>query len=85
MDVFKGQNLLEFSDRFKTNEDCKKYLASVKSEIQYKCIKCNHTACQVRTYLARKCNIYLHIESATANTLFYKVKFGVRKAFFICL
>ena len=33
MDVFKGQNLLEFSDRFKTDEDCKRYLASVKSEI----------------------------------------------------
>lgn len=24
------------------------------------------------------------MEFATANTLFYKVKFGVRKAFFIC-
>jgi len=30
MDVFKGQNLLEFSDRFKTDEDCKEYLAQIK-------------------------------------------------------
>ena len=30
------------------------------------------------------CNKCSHIESATANTLFHKVKFGVRKAFFIC-
>ena len=84
MDVFKGQNLLEFSDRFKTDEDCKKYLASMKSEIRYKCLKCNHTACQVRADFARQCNICGHIESTTANTLFHKVKFGVRKAFFIC-
>ena len=84
IDVFKGQNLLEFSDRFKTDEDCKKYLASVKSKFRYKCLRCNHTACQVRADLARQCNICGHIESTTANTLFHKVKFGVRKAFFIC-
>ncbi|MBI6115429.1 IS1595 family transposase [Salegentibacter maritimus] len=84
MDIFKGQNLLEFSDRFKTDEDCKKYLASIKSKTGFKCTRCNHTACQVRKDFARQCNICHHIESATANTLFHKVKFGVRKAFFIC-
>jgi hypothetical protein len=84
MDVFKGQNLLEFSDRFKTDEDCKKYLAQIKSNMSYKCLRCNHTACQVRKDFARQCNICRHIESTTANTLFHKVKFGVRKAFFIC-
>lgn len=84
MDIFKGQNLLEFSDRFKTDEDCKEYLASRKSEFGYKCTRCNHTACQVRKDFARQCNICRHIESATAETLFHKVKFGVRKAFFIC-
>lgn len=84
MDVFTGQNLLEFSDRFKTDEDCKEYLASLKSGKCYKCLRCNHTACQVRKDFARQCNICHHIESTTANTLFHKVKFGVRKAFFIC-
>lgn len=84
MDVFKGQNLLEFSDRFKTNEDCKQYLASIKSKNGFKCTRCNHNACQVRKDFARQCNICHHIESATADTLFHKVKFGVRKAFFIC-
>lgn len=84
MDVFKGQNLLEFSDRFKTDEDCKEYLASMKSRMGYKCLRCNHTACQVRKDFARQCNICHHIESTTANTLFHKVKFGERKAFFIC-
>ena len=84
MDIFKGQNLLEFSDRFKTDLDCKEYLASIKSQTNYKCLKCNHNKCQVRKDFARQCNICGHIESATANTLFHKVKFGLRKAFFIC-
>jgi len=84
MDIFKGQNLLEFSDRFKTDDDCKEYLASIKAKTDYKCTRCNHNACQVRKDFSRQCNICRHIESATANTLFHKVKFGVRKAFFIC-
>ena len=84
MDIFKGQNLLEFSDRFKTDEDCKEYLAALKQKNSYTCLKCNHNACQIRKDLARQCNVCGHIESATANTLFHKVKFGVRKAFFIC-
>ena len=84
MDIFTGQNLLEFTERFKTNEDCKEYLAILKAESDYKCLKCAHSACQNRKDFARQCNICGHIESATANTLFHKVKFGVRKAFFIC-
>ena len=62
MDVFKGQNLLEFSDRFKTDEDCKEYLASIKAKSEYKCTRCNHTACQIRKDLAIQCNICGHIE-----------------------
>ncbi|MCX2682250.1 IS1595 family transposase, partial [Galbibacter sp. EGI 63066] len=50
----------------------------------YKCTRCNHNAYQNRKGFSRQCNICHHIESATANTLFHKVKFGVRKAFFIC-
>lgn len=84
MDIFKGQNLLEFAERFKTDEDCKAYLASIKSKTDYKCTRCNHNAFQKRKDFSRQCNICHHIESATANTLFHKVKFGVRKAFFIC-
>ena len=33
---------------------------------------------------ARTCNICSDTESTTANTLFHKVKFGLKKAFFIC-
>jgi len=82
MDVFKCQNLLEFSDRFKIDMDCKEYLASIKAKSDYKCTRCNHTSCQKRKDFSRQCNICGHIEPATAETLFHKVKFGVRKAFF---
>lgn len=84
MDVFKGQNLLEFSERFKDDLDCKKYLANIKDKTPYKCLKCNHDACQVKADFGRQCNVCNYRESPTANTLFHKVKFGLRKAFFIC-
>lgn len=84
MDIFKGQNILEFSDRFKKDNDCKEYLSGLKDGVGYQCLKCGHTAYQRRKDFSRVRNLCTHIESATANTLFHKVKFGVRKAFFIC-
>lgn len=83
MDIFKGQNLLEFSDRFKTDADCKKYLADIKWKGGFECVKCGHKKAQTRKDHSRTCNVCSHQESATSNTLFHKVKFGVRKAFFI--
>lgn len=84
MDIFRGQNLLEFSDRFKTDDDCKKYLSEMKNELGYECLKCGHNRFQTRKDYSRQCNICSHQESPTSNTLFHKVKFGVRKAFYIC-
>jgi len=83
MNIFKGQNLLEFSDRFKSDEDCKEYLAGIKWNDGFECRKCGHKKYQVRKDFSRTCNVCSHQESATANTLFHKVKFGARKAFFI--
>ena len=84
MEIFKGQNLIEFAERFKTDEDCKEYLAFLKWENAYKCRKCGHEKSQIRKDFSRTCNICSDTESATSGTLFHKVKFGVRKAFFIC-
>jgi transposase-like protein len=84
MNIFKGQNLLEFNERFNTNEDCMEYLAYFKWSEGYKCLKCGHPASQIRKDYSRTCNRCSHIESAMSNTLFHKVKFGIRKAFFIC-
>jgi len=84
MEIFKGQNVLEFSERFKTNEDCMAYLAHFKWSNGYKCVKCGHIASQIRRDNSRTCNKCSHTESAMSNTLFHKVKFGIHKAFFIC-
>ena len=81
MDVFKGQNLLEFSDRFKTDTDCKEYLSFIKSQTSYKCLKCNHTRYQPVKNFGRQCNICAHTESATANTLFHKVNLVLERLF----
>ncbi|MFN8266669.1 MAG: IS1595 family transposase [Chitinophagales bacterium] len=84
MEIFKGQNLLEFAERFKTDLDCKEYLASIKWENSYCCRKCGHKKFQIRKDFSRTCNICSDTESPTAGTLFHRVKFGLRKAFFIC-
>ncbi|QTE22850.1 IS1595 family transposase [Polaribacter cellanae] len=84
MDVFQGRNLLEFTERFKTDDCCKEYLATIKWKDEFKCIKCSNKTSQIRKNFARTCNKCSHTETASANTLFHKVKFGLRKAFFIC-
>jgi len=84
MEIFRGQNLLEFAERFDSDEKCKEYLSEIKWKNGFRCVKCNHTGSQIRKDYSRTCNKCSHTESTTANTLFHKVKFGVRKAFFIC-
>jgi transposase-like protein len=84
MDLFTGQNLLEFTERFKTDKNCKEYLAHLKWEQEFVCLKCKHSKSQIRKDFSRTCNSCSHTETASANTLFHKVKFGLRKAFFIC-
>lgn len=84
MELFKGQNLIEFAERFSTDEKCKEYLANIKWKDGFSCVKCNHTASQIRKDYSRTCNKCSHTETASANTLFHKVKFGLRKAFFMC-
>jgi len=84
MDIFRGQNLLEFSDRFKTDDDCKKYLSGIVFKSGFSCRKCGCTKSQERKNYSRTCNKCSYTKSVTAHTLFHKVKFGLRKAFFIC-
>jgi hypothetical protein len=84
MDIFRGQNLMSFTERFKTDLDCKGYLSHIKWEKGFKCLKCGNLTSQIRKDFSRTCNKCSHTETASANTLFHKVKFGLRKAFFIC-
>jgi len=84
MDIFKGQNLLEFAERFKTDLDCKEYLGQIKWKEGYQCRKCSNTSYQIRNNFSRTRNKCSDTESPTANTIFHRVRFGVRTAFFIC-
>lgn len=84
MEIFNGQNLLEFAERFKTDLDCEKYLADLKWENGYSCRKCKHSKYQLRKDYSRTCNVCSDTESPSSETLFHRVKFGLRKAFFIC-
>lgn len=83
MELFQGQNLLEFAEHFNTDLDCKEYLSEIKWKDDYSCVKCSHKKSQIRRDYSRTCNKCSHTETASSNTLFHKVKFGLRKAFFI--
>ncbi len=85
MELFKGTNLIEFIDRFDNTEKCKKYLAEIKWANGFACSKCSHTHCwrKKNDPFVGVCKGCRHIESVTANTLFHKVKFDLRKAFLI--
>ena len=70
MRLFNGQNLLEFTERFKTDLDCEEYLASSKWEDGYCCRKCDH-----KKYQVRKDFYGFDTESPTAGTLYLCKKF----------
>ncbi|MGL1889720.1 MAG: IS1595 family transposase [Reichenbachiella sp.] len=85
IEEFKGTSLIDFIERFPNEEKCKYYLADIKWRDGFLCSKCSNT-----TFWAKKedpfhkvCKSCRHCESVTANTLFHKVKFDLRKAFFI--
>ena len=82
-DISKGENLVEFVEYFKDDLSCKKYLSDLKWTNGYKCIKCSHNKYSSHPDYSRVCTKCKHVESTTANTMFHKVKFGIRKAFLI--
>lgn len=83
MDIFEGQNILNFVEEYPTDDSCKAYLAKLKWEKSFTCRKCNHDKGCLKLGYKYECYSCSHVESSTANTLFHKVKFGLRKAFCI--
>jgi hypothetical protein len=81
---FKGVSLIKFSDTYKSSEECKKYLSHYKWGKGFVCSICGHDQSWegIKPY-TKVCKSCRHVESVTANTLFHKVKFDLRKAFFI--
>jgi hypothetical protein len=82
--MFEGLSLLQFNDKFSTDESCYQYLSDIKWKNDYQCAKCGH-----RKYFSGKqpcsrcCSKCKYAESVTAHGLFHKMKFPLRKAFYI--
>ena len=70
MDIFKGENFLEFTEQFSTDEICKAYLADIKWSNGFVCSKCGNKKASIRTDHKRTCTICKHNESASTNTAF---------------
>lgn len=69
-----------FDNQFKTLE----FIAQVKWENGFKCLKCGHeNFCEGKTFASRRCTRCKKEESATAHTIFHNIKFPINKAFFI--
>jgi hypothetical protein len=82
--MFKGINAIDFSKRFKSNEDCYQYLMEQKWEKGFKCLKCGGTvSIKGRTYYYRRCQNCRYDESVLANTLFHDMRIPVIKAFYM--
>jgi transposase-like protein len=83
MEIFTGENFMEFAERFSSDIVCKQYLADIKWSNGFVCKKCGHDKFTIREDLTRTCTYCKQNESPTAHTAFHNVKFGIKKAFFI--
>jgi len=82
--IFKGENILEFIKTFLDADKCKQVIAAEKWKDGFTCKHCGHNHfVAVKKDYGRECTKCKYIESATANTLFHKVKFDLQKAFCI--
>lgn len=79
MEEFKGINILNFIKELPNDDACKAYLAKIKWQDGFICSKCRHTKGCEKSGYRYHCYSCQHVESATANTLFHKVKFGLQK------
>ena len=77
--MFKGYNIMKFCKTLNTDNDCFNYLTDIKCENGFTYPKCSYTGwCKTKFNHVRKCNRCKHKTSATAGTLFHKVKFPIQ-------
>ena len=83
-DIFTGVNSIKFNQRFKTEEDCYSYVASIKWENGYQCRKCgDEKSISGKKPFSKRCARCKYDESPTAHTMFDKLKFSLLLAFHI--
>jgi hypothetical protein len=82
------EELHTFSDfvrHFNCESACFEHLVELKWGSGYSCRRCKHeVAVKGRKWHHRRCQKCHYDESATAHTLFHKLKFPIQSAFMIC-
>jgi hypothetical protein len=82
--MFLGLNVLDFTERFSTDDSCRLHLSEIKWDNGHKWGNCSHTGYYPGKKAGdRNCAKCKYRESATARTVFHKVKFSLLKAFHI--
>ena len=84
-DIFKGVNSIKFYNRFRSDEDCYRYLSEIKWDgDSYVCKRCGNTHySKGHLPYSRRCTRCKYDESPTSGTMFDKVKFSLLIAFHI--
>ena len=81
-ELFTGQSIYDFQAQFGTDEKCMNVLANLKWPNGFRCRNCAYKKyCDTKKHGARRCCSCGKVESATAHSLFPKVKFPLHKAF----
>lgn len=85
MELFKGQNIVEFGSRFNSDKKCLEYLSQHKWSSGYQCRKCGHQKSQILSNYSRTCNLCSYTESPIINTFFHRVVLVYKKHFLYVL
>ena len=82
VEMFTGLSLYDFQQQFGDDKSCIDALVKLKWPNGFKCRYCSYdNYCKTKRYGERRCCSCKKPESATAHTLFHKLKFPIHKAF----
>lgn len=77
-------NLEEFSRIYPDDDACFQYLAELKWENGYQCLRCNNESwSNGKSKHSRRCSKCGYDESVSVNTIFHFLKFPIHKAFYM--
>ena len=80
--MFKGINIIEFTQKFPDKDSCYLYLEELKWGKGFRCSRCGHDQYyRGKHAFSRRCKNCKYEESVTANTLFHGIKMSLLKAF----
>lgn len=82
--VYQEISLLEFNDRFNSEQKCIEYLFKVRWPNGFRCLKCGHDSYyKVNRGGLYKCQSCGYHASVTAGTIFHRTKVSLRKWFWL--